>query len=138
MTKHDVREYILIIEDEPAVARALLRTLHRDGYHATAALNADEAFNAIEARTPDLILLDGSLPIVGGVEICRIVRGRHATLRTPILFVTADDSASHRLAASEAGADAFMAKPYRTEELRERVRFLLALARRADEPPTSP
>ena len=134
MTKGDVREYILIIEDEDDVARALLRTLHRAGYHATVAKNVDDVFSALEQRTPDVVVLDGSLPVVGGVEIVQILRGKHATKKTPILFLTADSDASQRLAASGVGADVFMTKPYRAEELVGRVQFLLAHRRAANTP----
>ena len=82
---------------------------------------------------PDLILLDGTLPIVGGVEICRIVRARYATRFTAILFVTANDSPENRFAATQAGADAFIAKPFQTADLLDRVRALLASRRHLGE-----
>jgi DNA-binding response OmpR family regulator len=125
MPQTNVREYILIIEDEPSLARVLLRTLHREGFHAAAAMNVDEAFNALDERTPDLILLDGGLPIISGVEICRILRTKHSTRNTPILFLSGDHSAAQRLAATEAGVDGFLAKPYLESELVGRVRTLL-------------
>src|SRR5665213_1609468 len=113
MTDHIVREYILVIEDEELIARVLLRTLHRAGFHASAAFNADEAFRAVAESTPTLVLLDAHLPLVSGIEICRGLRARHATRHTPILFVTGDDSEEQRLAATRAGVDGFLAKPFR-------------------------
>ena len=92
MTKADAREYILVIEDEDDVARALLRDLHRAGYHATVARNIDDVFSSLEERTPDVVVVDGSLPVVGGAEICQILRGKHATRKTPILFLTEDNA----------------------------------------------
>jgi DNA-binding response OmpR family regulator len=134
MTKSDGREYILVIEDEDDIARALLRDLHRAGYHATVAKNIDDVFSSLEERTPDVVVVDGSLPVVGGVEICQILRGKHATRKTPILFLTEDNASSQRLAASGVGADVFMAKPYRAEELVGRVQFLLAHRRGSNTP----
>jgi DNA-binding response OmpR family regulator len=74
---------------------------------------------------PDLIILDLNLPVLSGVEVCRILRARPDTARTPIIMLTARTSESERVLGLEAGADDYVTKPFSLRELAARVKAVL-------------
>jgi DNA-binding response OmpR family regulator len=133
MTDSTAREHVLIVDDEPPIVSVLVRTLQRAGYNVAAAFNADEAFNVIEQRTPDVVLLDADLPVVGGLEICRILRAKPATRLTPILFITGTDTNERRFEATQAGVDGFLGKPFDTATLLERIHVMLSAKHHVDD-----
>lgn len=124
--------YVLIVEDDESNAKVLVRILRREGYAAESAPDGAAALALVAARTPDLILLDSHLPTMSGFDLCRILRTLEATALTPIMFVTGLDTPETSVSAIDAGADLVVAKPYKTHDLRDRVRELLALKRDAD------
>jgi DNA-binding response OmpR family regulator len=124
---------VLIIEDDRDVARAFARTLQHANLESFIAADADAAFNAIDERMPDMILLDAQLPAIGGLEICRILRAKDATRHVSILIVTGADTDEHRLESLKAGADGFLAKPFEPHALIERIENLLELRHHAAE-----
>jgi DNA-binding response OmpR family regulator len=79
-------------------------------------------------RAPDLILLDLNLPVLSGLEVCRLLRGRPATAHIPIIMVTARTSESDRVTGLEVGADDYITKPFSLRELGARVRAVLRRA----------
>ena len=115
---------ILIVEDSPHVAGSILDTLEVMGYEARIAGTAADAFAALEATTPDLILLDWMLPDLEGIEVLRRVRqGPHAEV--PVIMLTAKGELDARLIGLEAGADDYLAKPFSIGELRARIAAVL-------------
>jgi two-component system response regulator MprA len=124
---------ILIVDDEPAVRDALELALGCDGYEVECAVNGREALEAVEARSPDAILLDVLMPQLSGLEVCRRMRTRGD--RTPVLMLTARDAVSDRVAGLDAGADDYLVKPFALDELLARLRALL---RRTAEPEEEP
>ncbi len=113
---------VLIIEDDDNTAD-VIRTLLRDvGYQPEAVDSGSGALDAIAASTPDLILLDLRLPDMHGLDVLRAVRA-HSFL--PIIVLSGFGKDGDRVAALEAGADDYMAKPFSPEELIARVRALL-------------
>jgi two-component system, OmpR family, response regulator MprA len=114
---------ILVVDDDPAVRRALEHALRRDGYQVCLAASGTEALSEHAENPPDALVLDVMMPEPNGLEICR--RLREAGDGTPILLLTARDLIDDRVAGLDAGADDYLVKPFALAELRARLRALL-------------
>jgi DNA-binding response OmpR family regulator len=116
---------VLIVEDDPALADLLRRTLREATMAADVATTGSGGFAALAVTEYDLAVLDVGLPDIDGFELCRRHRARGG--RTPILMLTAHNGLDDRIRGLDAGADDYLAKPFAIEELLARLR---ALARR--------
>jgi DNA-binding response OmpR family regulator len=114
---------ILVIEDEPRIADFLLRGLTEEGYRVEHAADGPSGARALSRGPWDLVLLDWWLPGEDGIEILRRFRAKNRS--TPVLFLTARDAVSQRVAGLDAGADDYLCKPFAFEELLARMRALL-------------
>jgi two-component system response regulator MprA len=114
---------ILVVDDDAPIRRMLERTLAAEGYAVESAVDGGDALVSIERSTPDLILLDVTMPGLDGLAVCRRVRDKG--LATPVLLLTARDELDDRVAGLDAGADDYVVKPFETVELLARVRALL-------------
>ncbi|HEX6209396.1 MAG TPA: response regulator transcription factor [Methylomirabilota bacterium] len=123
---------ILVVEDDPDIAHLLARTLGRAGFSVSTRHAGTEALEAVRETAPDLVLLDLMLPGVGGVEICRLLRGDPRTAAIPIIMITARAEESDRIAGLEIGADDYITKPFSPNEVTARVRALLRRARQSE------
>jgi DNA-binding response OmpR family regulator len=120
------RHRVLIVEDEQDIAGLIKHTLERGGEtEAQIVGSGDAALKAVIERTPDLIILDLNLPVVGGLEVCRILRSRTDVPHVPIIMLTARTSEDDRVAGFEHGADDYVTKPFSIRELSARVRAAL-------------
>ncbi len=122
---------VLVVDDDPELRAALSRALTLDGYHVETASDGAKALDALGRVQPDVLVLDVMRPFVGGLDVCRTMRGRGD--RTPILVLTARDQVGDRVAGLDAGADDYLVKPFALEELRARLRALLRRAAPAAE-----
>ncbi len=120
-----MRPYVLVAEDETAVAELLKYNLDREEYDVGIASDGEEALLMIEERAPDLLLLDWMLPKVSGIEICRRVRNGSSNPNLPIIMLTARGEESDRIRGLDTGADDYVTKPFSTTELIARVRAVL-------------
>lgn len=119
----DNKTNILLIEDDPAVARSLSKGLQRDGYNVVwKSLGEDGITHAHKYRT-HLIILDVRLPDGSGFDVCR--RLRQAGLHQPILILTVQSDEIDKILGLEIGADDYMTKPFSLRELLTRIRALL-------------
>jgi two-component system response regulator BaeR len=125
MTAADPRR-IIVVEDDPKIARLLVDYFGRDGFDALAIADGQLALNHIERSTPALIVLDLMLPGLDGMALCRAVR-RFSDV--PIIMVTARVDEVDRLLGLDIGADDYVCKPFSPREVVARARALL---RRAD------
>jgi len=114
---------ILIVDDEPALRRALHTSLTASGFAVEEARNGDEAVSAFSRNQCDLVLLDINMPGISGIETCKRLRALAAEVG--IVMVTVRDSEDDKVRALEAGADDFVTKPYRFRELLARMRAVL-------------
>jgi signal transduction histidine kinase/ActR/RegA family two-component response regulator len=125
-----VERHILVVEDNP-INQTLVKTiLAKLGYRHTLAGNGQLALDALDAGDFDLILMDCQMPVMDGYEATRIIRHRElgSGQRIPILAVTAHALGGDRERCLEAGMDDYLAKPYRFEEIREKIARLLGQA----------
>jgi two-component system response regulator VicR len=119
-------QHLLIIEDDPAVARSLQTGLEREGYTVAWQSTGAGGIAYALANQPRLIILDVRLPDGSGFDVCRKLRTQG--LRQPILMLTVEREESDKILGLELGADDYLTKPYRLGELRARVRALLRRA----------
>ncbi len=124
------RHRILIVEDEHDIAGLIKHTLERSGEaEAQIVGSGDAALKAVTDRAPDLIILDLNLPVIGGLEVCRILRSRADVPHVPIIMLTARTTESDRVIGLDAGADDYITKPFGLRELAARVRAVLRRGR---------
>jgi len=128
---------VLIVDDEPAIARALRPALQGHHYHVVTAASGAEALAALDEAPPDLILLDLGLPDVEGVELVRTLRRR---LTVPIIILSVLGGEREKIAALDSGADDYLTKPFGLGELLARIRVALrhATPATAPGPPATP
>jgi len=119
-------ERILIVEDEPAVARGLEYGLSKEGFSVLLAGSGQKALDLARRADPHLILLDLRLPDISGFDVCRQLRAEGR--RMPILMLTARDEEVDKVLGLELGADDYVVKPYSLRELISRIRALLRRA----------
>ncbi len=120
---------ILIVDDEDMNLVTLRAFLAADGYELHFAKRGREGCEKARDLQPDMILLDVMMPEMDGFAVCREIRADPVIGRIPILLITALDDDSSRLKGIEAGADDFIVKPCRRNELRARVRTITSLNR---------
>jgi two-component system phosphate regulon response regulator PhoB len=125
---------ILIVEDEPDMARVLQYNLHQEGYQTVVADTAAAAFAALASFPPDLVLLDWMLPDRPGTEVCRQLRQTESTATVPIIMVSARGEEIDRVVGFEIGADDYVTKPFSVRELLLRIQAILT-RRAAGRPP---
>lgn len=114
---------ILVVEDEPKIARAIKKGLEQETFAVDICLAGDEGYRYALDEPYDAIILDRMLPGMDGVAVCQELR--KAGKQTPILLLTAKDKVSDRVDGLNAGADDYLVKPFAFEELLARVRSLL-------------
>ena len=114
---------ILVVEDEPDLARGLEINLRQEGYEVMKASTGDEGLKLAFEQKPDLILLDVMLPGMSGFDVCRNIRARGHDM--PIIMLTAKSEEIDRVVGLELGADDYVTKPFSLRELIARVRVRL-------------
>jgi len=124
------------VEDEQDIAGLIKHALERKGdIEVDIAGAGDAAIRSVSETAPDLIVLDLNLPVLSGVEVCRIVRARPATSHIPIIMLTARARESDRVTGLELGADDYITKPFALRELVARVRAVLRRGNGAERKP---
>jgi len=113
---------VLIVDDEPQIRRALRSMLVARGYEVQDARTGEDALELLRQRRFDLVLLDVNLPGMSGLEACQAMRTNSSVA---IIMLTVRDSEPDKVAALDAGADDYVAKPFSSEELLARIRAVL-------------
>jgi DNA-binding response OmpR family regulator len=124
------RTHVLVVDDEQDIAGLIKHGLEKGGdIEVEIVGTGDGALKAVNERTPDLIVLDLNLPVLSGLEVCRILRSRPNTATVPIIMLTARTSESDRVTGLDVGADDYITKPFSLRELAARVRAVLRRGR---------
>lgn len=126
-------ELILVVDDEPKVARLARDYLEKNGFRVVTASDGQSALTTARREKPDLIILDLMLPIMGGREVCRILR-RESDI--PIIMLTALSEEIDQVTGLEIGADDYITKPFSPRALVARVRALLRRVKGGVKPPS--
>jgi DNA-binding response OmpR family regulator len=114
---------ILLADDDENLLRGLEVNLSRQGYQVITATNGTKAASLAARYAPQLVILDIIMPGMDGIEVCREIRGRDAG--TPILMLTAKAEQEDRKAATAAGANAYLTKPFKLACLLATIRQLI-------------
>jgi DNA-binding response OmpR family regulator len=121
-----LKPYVLIVEDEQDLAALVKYTFESQGEaDAEVVGNGSAALKAVADRRPDLMILDLMLPVLSGVEVCRLLKSRTETRSIPIIILTAKTSEDDRVQGLELGADDYVTKPFSLRELTARARAVL-------------
>ena len=116
---------ILIIEDEPDIRRNLEYNLGREGFNASSVATLDGAYEKINSKKFDLILLDLMLPDGSGLDLCKKIKSNSETEATPVVILTAKDDEVDKVVGFELGADDYVTKPFSVRELILRIKAIL-------------
>lgn len=123
---------ILVVDDEPEAVELIEFNLKQSGYTVSTAGDGAEALKKARAQVPDLIVLDVMLPEMDGFEICKTLRLDPATVRVPIIMLTAKAAEIDRVLGLELGADDYLTKPFSTRELLLRIKKILSRGQAAE------
>ena len=129
---------ILIVDDDPDMVELLHLALTQAGYSACTAATGPEALAEVQRSLPDLVVLDLLLPGLNGYNVCESLRRNPATASVPIIMITVLPGQFPRLVGAEAGANAFVNKPFHTQELVACVEGLLRVTGTASIPVKAP
>ena len=124
----NIREKILIVEDEKSIAHFISTILNSNDYETLLARSGSEAKTMISSHCPDLVILDLGLPDMDGLELIQEVR---STSALPIIVISARTLERSKVAALDLGADDYLTKPFGTAELLARIRTALRHSQRA-------
>ncbi len=122
------KPYVLVVEDEAALATMLRYNLEKQGFQVEEAVDGQEALTRIAEAVPDIVLLDWMLPVMSGIEVCRQIRRRPATRDLPVIMVTARTEDQDAVRGLNTGADDYITKPFNMDALLARMRALLRRA----------
>ena len=116
---------IFIADDESGLVSTLKSRLEFEGFKVATAPDGKAALERIPEEMPDLLFLDIMMPAVNGYQVCRELKGNPDTSSIPILMLTAKSQESDKFWGKEAGADAYVTKPFDMDELIGEIRGLL-------------
>ena len=113
---------VAVVEDDPAVRSLVVSQLEQSGFRTAEFTTAGAFYEYLEARKPDLVILDRGLPDGDGLDVCRYIRERHRFADVPVLVLTGRSEEIDRVLGLELGADDYIAKPFSPLELVARVK----------------
>ena len=120
-----MKKRVLIAEDEDSILVSLEFLMRNDGYEVRVATRGDEVLPFVRDFLPDLVLLDVMLPSRNGFELCKDIRANTEWAAMKIIMISAKGRGVEVQRGLDAGADAYVTKPFATSELREQVRRLI-------------
>jgi len=119
---------ILLAEDDPHIRRVSEVALRRDGFEVFAVADGTEALQMLEDRLFDLVVLDGMMPNLDGLEVCRRIRANPRTAHLPVIMLSARTQASDEAAGEAAGANGYIRKPFDALSLGRQIRTICGSA----------
>ena len=123
---------ILIVDDEAPLTALLVHTFENEGYEVATARDGIDCMNKVASFRPDVIVMDIMMPKLDGVDTTRLIRRNRSYADTAVIALSAKTDPATRQRMAEAGANAFMRKPFAIAKLVDRVRELIASRSRRD------
>ncbi len=120
---------VLIADDEPNQIELISYNLKQAGFDVTHASDGQQALHMIEQQLPDIVILDWMMPVMSGIEVCKIMRSMTETRSIPVIMLSARGEEGDRTLGLDIGADDYMTKPFSPKELIARIRAVLRRAR---------
>lgn len=133
-----MKRRLLVVDDEPSIAKIVRKQLEVAGYEVTVAVDGLEGLTKAREMMPELIVLDVMLPKMNGTEVCKTLKGDPKTNPIPILMLTAKAQRTDKDIGLEAGANAFLTKPFQLDELLAKIKALLEASAAAGGAPSQP
>jgi len=124
---------IAIIEDEKDLASLLAFQLEKEGYQVLTAHDGKSGYELVSSEIPDLVLLDIMLPIISGVEVCKLLKREKRTQGIPVIMLTAKSEEIDRVIGLEVGADDYVTKPFSLRELLLRIKVAIRRTNREEQ-----
>ncbi|MDY0385699.1 MAG: response regulator [Methanolobus sp.] len=124
-TMSDIRQKILIVDDEMDALLALKVALETEGYSIAEAKDGYEAIDKVHSEIPDVILLDLMIPGIDGFEVCRQLKSDPMYKYIPVIMLTARGEVDDKVEGIELGADDYVTKPFNLKELKARIKMIL-------------
>jgi CheY-like chemotaxis protein len=112
---------VVVIDDEPNIRFALEETVRGEGYNCLSTDNGEDGFLFIREVLPDLVITDVNMPKINGYELCRAIKADSRTSHIPVILVTVRVREDEIRLGKEAGADAYLLKPFKAKELLEKI-----------------
>jgi two-component system alkaline phosphatase synthesis response regulator PhoP len=129
-------ELVLLVDDEPSIIQLARMYLERENFRIEAAVDGEQALEAVKRLNPSLMILDLMLPKMDGFEVCRHLRAQNN--QVPIIMLTARDEDIDKIIGLELGADDYLTKPFNPRELVARVKAILRRLERGSQPDEAP
>ncbi len=120
---------ILVVDDEPIIVKGLKFNLEKEGYEVDTAFDGKEAYDKFRENEYELILLDLMMPVIDGLEVCKLIRKES---EVPIIILTAKGDDDSKIKGLEYGADDYITKPFNIMELKARLKAILRRTKKAD------
>ena len=117
---------ILLVDDEPSIVKMVGKRLEIEGFDVIVAMDGQEGLTKAQTEHPDLIILDLMLPTLNGYEVCTTLKRDISYRKIPIVLFTAKTQDKDEKLGMECGANAYVRKPFRAQELLEKIHTLLA------------
>jgi len=133
--KENIKEKILIIEDEKDIVKMLDYNLKKEGFRVVSSNNGEDGLRLASGERPDLILLDLMLPGIGGLEVCKAIKKDDKISSIPIIMLTAKTQETDKVVGLELGADDYITKPFSIKELIARIKAVIRRSKTVDKSP---
>ena len=118
---------ILLVDDEPSIVKMVGKRLEVEGFEVLVAMDGQDGLKKAQTENPELIILDIMLPKLNGYEVCTMLKQDTRYQKVPIIMFTAKAQDKDEKLGLECGANAYMRKPFKAQELVEKIRGLLNL-----------
>lgn len=122
-----MKKHVLVVDDHPPTVKLIRKALENEGLRVTGARNGAECLLAIEDERPDLVILDVIMPVMDGFQTLRVLREREETRSLPVVILSIRSDDQDILKGLSTGADIYVTKPFKMEEVVLAVRRLLQI-----------
>ena len=126
---------ILLVDDEPSIVKMVGKRLEIEGFDVLVAMDGQDGLSKAQTERPDLIVLDLMLPKLNGYEVCTMLKQDARYQKIPVVLFTARAQEKDEKLGMECGANAFVRKPFRSQELLEKIQTLISASQPSEAAP---
>ncbi len=120
----DKKVRVLLVDDEPSIVKMVSKRLEVEGFEVLVAIDGQEALKKVQAEAPDVVILDLMLPKLNGYEVCMMLKEDARYQKIPVVMFTAKAQEQDEKLGLACGADAYVRKPFKAQELLDQIRAL--------------
>jgi len=128
-----IENKIVVIDDDEGIRNLVKDVLENENFKVIACQDTEEGYKRILKSQPDMAILDVKMPLIGGIELCRLLRETPETKNMPIIMLTVESTETDKVIGFGVGADDYITKPFSNKELLARIRALLRRSNRREE-----